>query len=58
MALLLITHDLSIVRKIADRVYVMTAGQIVEDGEVASLFAQPQHPYTQHLLAAEPKGNR
>ena len=56
MALLLITHDLSIVRKIADRVYVMTAGQIVEDGDVASLFAQPQHPYTRHLLAAEPKG--
>jgi microcin C transport system ATP-binding protein len=56
MALLLITHDLSIVRKTADRVYVMTAGQIVEDGDVASLFAQPQHPYTRHLLAAEPKG--
>jgi microcin C transport system ATP-binding protein len=56
MALLLITHDLSIVRKTADRVYVMTAGQIVEDGDVASLFAQPQHPYTRHLLAAEPQG--
>jgi microcin C transport system ATP-binding protein len=56
MALWLITHDLSIIRKTADRVYVMTAGHIVEDGEVTSLFAQPQHPYTRHLLAAEPRG--
>ncbi len=56
MALLLITHDLGIVRKMADRVCVMNAGEIVEAGAVAEIFAQPRHPYTQHLLAAEPKG--
>jgi microcin C transport system ATP-binding protein len=56
MALLLITHDLSIVRKMADRVCVMTQGEIVEAGETADIFSRPQHPYTQHLLAAEPKG--
>ena len=56
MAMLLITHDLTIVRKVADRVCVMTDGEIVETGPVASLFEHPQHPYTRHLLAAEPKG--
>ena len=56
MAMLFITHDLGIVRKMADRVYVMTAGQVVEEGPVEHIFNQPQHPYTQHLLAAEPKG--
>jgi microcin C transport system ATP-binding protein len=56
MAMLLITHDLTIVRKIADRVCVMTDGEIVEAGPVAGLFEHPQHPYTRHLLAAEPKG--
>jgi microcin C transport system ATP-binding protein len=56
MALLLITHDLHIVRKVADRVAVMTEGHIVEQGKVAAIFERPQHPYTQHLLAAEPRG--
>ncbi|ADZ72702.1 ABC transporter ATP-binding protein [Polymorphum gilvum] len=56
MAMLFITHDLGIVRKIADRVCVMTDGRIVEQGPVADIFDRPQHPYTQHLLAAEPKG--
>ena len=56
MAMLLITHDLTIVRKVADRVCVMTQGRIVETGPVAQVFERPQHPYTQHLLAAEPKG--
>jgi microcin C transport system ATP-binding protein len=57
MAVLLITHDLSIVRNMADRVYVMKDGEIVEHGTTAKLFARPIHPYTQHLLRAEPKGN-
>ncbi len=57
MSLLFITHDLGIVRKIADRVCVMTKGKIVETGPVAEIFANPQHEYTKHLLAAEPKGS-
>ncbi len=56
MAMLLITHDLGIVRKISDRVCVMTNGEIVEAGTVERIFAAPAHPYTQHLLTAEPKG--
>jgi microcin C transport system ATP-binding protein len=56
MAMLLITHDLTIVRKVADRVCVMTDGRIVETGAVEEVFERPRHPYTQHLLAAEPKG--
>ncbi len=56
MAMLLITHDLGIVRKIADRVCVMKDGEIVEQGRVADIFAAPKHPYTRQLLAAEPKG--
>jgi microcin C transport system ATP-binding protein len=56
MALLLITHDLGIVRKMASRVCVMTKGEIVEQGPVAQIFDHPQHAYTRHLLAAEPKG--
>jgi len=55
MALLLITHDLTIVRKMADDVCIMTAGEIVEAGSTADIFARPRHPYTQRLLAAEPK---
>ncbi len=57
MSILLITHDLGIVRKMADRVCVMTKGQIVEKGLVKEIFENPQHPYTQSLLAAEPKGS-
>jgi microcin C transport system ATP-binding protein len=56
MAMLLITHDLGIVRKMADRVCVMTNGKIVERGVTRDIFASPQHPYTRHLLASEPKG--
>jgi microcin C transport system ATP-binding protein len=56
MALLLITHDLGIVRKMADQVCVMTKGEVVEAGPVAAVFDRPQHAYTRHLLAAEPKG--
>jgi len=56
MSMLFITHDLGIVRKFADRVCVMTDGQIVEHGPVEEIFANPQHAYTKHLLAAEPKG--
>jgi microcin C transport system ATP-binding protein len=52
----LITHDLGIVRKMADRVCVMRGGEIVEQGPAAAIFAAPQHPYTRHLLAAEPGG--
>ena len=56
LSLLFITHDLGIVRRIADRVCVMKDGEIVEQGPAAEIFAHPQHPYTQKLLAAEPKG--
>ncbi|MGE3064033.1 MAG: ABC transporter ATP-binding protein [Hyphomicrobiaceae bacterium] len=56
MAMLLITHDLGIVRRMADRVYVMNKGEIVEQNTAEALFASPQHPYTRHLLSAEPKG--
>jgi microcin C transport system ATP-binding protein len=56
MAMLFITHDLGIVRKIAGRVSVMKQGKIVEANTVKELFAHPQHPYTQALIAAEPKG--
>jgi len=56
MALLLITHDLTVVRRMADRVCVMTQGEIVEAGPAAEIFARPRHPYTRRLLAAEPKG--
>jgi microcin C transport system ATP-binding protein len=55
MAMLFITHDLKIVRKVADRVCVMTQGKIVEHGPVERVFTQATHPYTQQLLAAEPK---
>jgi microcin C transport system ATP-binding protein len=56
MAMLFITHNLGIVRKIADTTAIMTQGLIVEDGPTAQIFANPQHSYTRHLLAAEPKG--
>ena len=57
MAMLFITHDLGIVRHFADRVCVMTDGEIVEHGPTREVFADPQHAYTRHLLAAEPKGD-
>jgi microcin C transport system ATP-binding protein len=56
MAVLLITHDLTIVGKVAERVAVMTQGEIVETGSVDEVLKSPKHPYTQHLIAAEPKG--
>jgi len=56
MSLLFITHDLGVVRKIADRVCVMQGGEIVEQGPTEAIFASPQHPYTQMLLAAEAAG--
>ena len=56
MAMLLITHDLGIVRRMAERVYVMQKGEIVEEQPTEALFTDPKHPYTRHLLAAEPKG--
>jgi microcin C transport system ATP-binding protein len=56
MALLFITHDLGIVRRMADRVAVMKGGEIVETGPTARVFAAPAHPYTHRLLEAEPKG--
>ena len=56
MSMLFITHDLGIVRKFADRVCVMTKGRIVETGPVEDIFSNPQHAYTRHLLAAEPRG--
>jgi len=55
MSMLFITHDLGIVRKLADRVCVMNAGKIVEHGPAERVFTAPQHPYTCALLAAEPK---
>jgi len=56
MAILFITHDLGVVRRIADRVCVMTQGEIVETGPTAEVFDNPQHDYTRMLLSAEPKG--
>ena len=56
MSMLFITHDLGIVRKVADRVCVMLKGKIVEQGTVEEVFSNPQHEYTKKLLAAEPKG--
>ena len=56
MSVLLITHDLNIVRKMADRVCVMKDGLIVEQGTAREIFEAPKHPYTKHLIEAEPKG--
>ena len=56
MALLIISHDLGIVRRMARRVCVMKAGEIVEAGETERVFRAPQHPYTRHLLTAAPRG--
>ena len=57
MALLLITHDLGVVRRMADRVCVMTEGNLVEQGPAQQVFNSPRHTYTRHLLAAEPSGD-
>jgi microcin C transport system ATP-binding protein len=57
MAVLLITHDLNLVRQFADRVAVMENGYLVEQGDVASVFAQPQHPYTRRLMDSRPSRN-
>jgi len=57
MAILFITHDLGIVRRMAAVTHVMTHGEIVEHGPTAEIFANPRHPYTQKLLAAEPQGH-
>ncbi len=56
MAVILITHDLTVVRKFADYIYVMQHGEIREHNTKEQLFANPQHPYTRHLLASEPRG--
>ncbi|KGJ02797.1 microcin C transport system ATP-binding protein [Paracoccus halophilus] len=56
LSMLFISHDLGLVRRIADRVCVMKDGEIVEQGPVEAIFADPQHEYTRMLLAAEPKG--
>jgi microcin C transport system ATP-binding protein len=56
MAMLLITHDLGIVRRMAERVYVMNDGEVVEEGRTVEVFDRPKNAYTRHLLAAEPKG--
>ncbi|MGE3832329.1 MAG: ATP-binding cassette domain-containing protein, partial [Parvibaculaceae bacterium] len=58
MGIIFITHDLNIVRRIADRVYVMRYGEVVEEGRTAALFAAPKHPYTRALIAAEPTGRK
>ncbi len=57
MSLLLISHDLNLVRRIAHRVCVMQRGRVVEQASCEELFRNPQHPYTQELLAAEPSGD-
>ena len=56
MAVILITHDLTVVKQFADRVYVMQHGEVKEHNTTAALFSNPQHPYTKRLLASEPKG--
>ena len=58
MAILFITHDLNIVKRFADRVYVMKMGEVVEEGETQSIFGNPQHEYTKMLLSAEPEGEK
>ncbi len=57
MAMLLITHDLGVVRKMAERVYVMNDGEVVEEGATKTVLSAPSHPYTKHLIASEPKGD-
>ncbi len=57
MAVILITHDLTVVSRVSDRVVVMRHGEVVERGYTKEVFENPQHPYTQHLIASEPKGS-
>jgi len=56
MTILLITHDLTIVRRVCDKIMVMNKGEIVEQGDTHKIFEKPQHAYTKHLLSSEPKG--
>ena len=56
LAVILITHDLTVVRQFADHVYVMQHGEVREEGPTEALFTNPQHPYTRRLLGSEPKG--
>ncbi|MBF9233519.1 ABC transporter ATP-binding protein [Microvirga alba] len=58
MSIVFITHDLGIVRRFADRTYVMKRGEVVESGKTADIFATPKHPYTQMLIDAEPTGRK
>ena len=58
MAIVFITHDLGIVRRLADRVYVMRSGQVVEEGPTETVFSNPSHAYTKMLLEAEPEGHK
>ncbi|MEE1657184.1 ABC transporter ATP-binding protein [Microvirga sp. CF3062] len=58
MSIVFITHDLGVVRRFADRTYVMKRGEVVESGETEALFAAPKHPYTQMLIDAEPTGRK
>ena len=58
MAIVFITHDLGIVRRFANRVYVMRRGEVVEHGPTEQVFTAPSHPYTKMLLAAEPTGRK
>jgi len=58
MAIVFITHDLGIVRRFSDRVYVMQSGNVVESGNTEQIFSAPDHPYTKMLLAAEPTGRK
>lgn len=56
MAVILITHDLTVVSRVSDNVVVMRRGEVVERGGTSEVFQNPQHPYTKHLIASEPKG--
>ncbi|MCB8821195.1 ABC transporter ATP-binding protein [Microvirga rosea] len=58
MSIVFITHDLGIVRRFADRTYVMKRGEVVESGATSDIFAAPKHPYTQMLIDAEPRGTK
>jgi ABC-type microcin C transport system duplicated ATPase subunit YejF len=58
MSIVFITHDLGIVRRFADRTYVMKSGEVVENGKTGDLFAAPKHPYTRMLIDAEPRGRK